>query len=507
MHIVTAKEMYDTDRYAMEELGLEGHILMENAGRAVATQVEKQVSSKDQILILVGKGNNGGDGFVIARTLLQRGYSVEVLQIPSDEDIQGDALTHRKIYEAFGYGYHTFEDLNSLRTFSSGKNVIIDALLGIGVKGPLRSPYDEIVPYVNQLEAKVISVDLPSGIPADEGISFEEAIQSDYTMVIQYPKVSAFLQHTAPFYGEWKTVEIGLPDHLLRSKPESCSVWTKEDVVASLPEREPFAHKGSHGKGLVIGGALQMPGSVTMTSRAALRAGAGLLTVATVKDVISILASSVTEATFIALEEQAGKINSVDGIEFAYDGIAIGMGMGRHQEGEKLLEEVLKQAESPVLIDADGLYALKAYLPHLASRSSPTILTPHPGEMAHLLGVEVPELLQKPFQCSRQFASRYGVFVVLKGAFTLVTTPKGNQWVHTTGNVGLAKGGSGDVLAGMLLAMVMQPQSIEEALNNGVFLHGSTADLLTEDTHSTYDLLATDLIDGLSKTYRTHLFE
>ncbi|MCD5325848.1 MULTISPECIES: NAD(P)H-hydrate dehydratase [Pontibacillus] len=503
MHIVTAKEMYDTDRYAMEEMGLQGHLLMENAGRAVATAIKDQVSEEDQILILVGKGNNGGDGFVIARTLLQQGYSVEVLQIPNDEEVQGDARTHREIYEAFGYGYRRFDSVDSLATLSSRKTVIIDCLLGIGVKGPLRSPYDEIVPHVNQLDAKVISVDLPSGVPADEGVSFEGAIQADYTVVIQYPKTSAFLQHTAPYYGDWKAVDIGLPDHLLRGRNKGCSVWTKSDVVASLPEREPFSHKGSHGKGLVIGGSIQMPGSVTMTSRAALRAGAGLLTVATVSKVISILASSVTEATFIPLEEQEGRISSVEGIEFGYDGVAIGMGMGRHREGKELLEKVLKLSESPVLIDADGLYALKGYLSEVKSRSYPTIITPHPGEMAHLLDVSIPELLEKPFHYSRQFASRYGVHVVLKGAFTLVTTPDEKQWVHTTGNVGLAKGGSGDVLAGMLLAMVMQPQTVELALNNGVWLHGSTADLLTEQAHSTYDLLATDLIDGLSKTYRT----
>ncbi|QHE50835.1 NAD(P)H-hydrate dehydratase [Pontibacillus sp. HMF3514] len=499
MYIVTAKEMYDLDRYAMDEIGLDGRLLMENAGRAVTDQIESELSSSDRVLVLIGKGNNGGDGFVLARTLMQRGYDVTAIQMVPSSKIEGDAAYHRKLFLNMGYSVVQYDGQESLERLCEQSSIIVDAMLGIGVKGEIRSPYREAIQTVNASQAYTISVDLPSGVPADEGVKVNQAVKADRTVVIQYPKLSAYLQHTAPFYGEWIAVDIGLPAPSQHKR----SYWGKAQVQSTFPTRHLFSHKGKHGKGLVIGGASTMPGSVGLTSRAALKGGAGLLTLATVPSVIQALASSVLEATYISLKDLNGYILDVKGLDYSYDGIAIGMGMGRQEETVQVLQTVLQKASCPVVIDADGLYALQKDASMLDERESPSILTPHPGEMAHLLGVSIPELLSKPFEYTKSFAEKHHVFIVFKGAFTIITTPEGAQWVTDTGNSGLAKGGSGDALSGILLAHIMQDQSIVEALCNGTWIHGYTAELLTADIHSQYDLLANDVIEGLAQTYRT----
>ncbi|KGX87836.1 bifunctional ADP-dependent NAD(P)H-hydrate dehydratase/NAD(P)H-hydrate epimerase [Pontibacillus marinus] len=499
MYIVTAKEMYDLDRYAMDEIGLDGRLLMENAGRAVADQIESELSLSDGILVLIGKGNNGGDGFVIARTLLQRGYDVTAVQMVPSSKIEGDAAYHRKLLLSMGYSFVQYDGQESLEKLCDQNSIIVDAMLGIGVKGEIRSPYREAIQTVNASPTHTISVDLPSGVPADEGVEVNQAVKADRTVVIQYPKLSAYFQYTATFYGEWKTVDIGLPAPSQHKR----SFYGKAQVQSTFPTRNSFSHKGKHGKGLVIGGASTMPGSVGLTSRAALRGGAGLLTLATVPSVIQALASSTLEATYISLQDLNGYILDVKGLDLSYDGIAIGMGMGRHEEAVQVLQKVLQKASCPVVIDADGLYALEKDTSILDDRDGPSILTPHPGEMAHLLGVSIPELLSKPFAYTRSFAEKHHVFIVLKGAFTIITNPEGEQWVTDTGNPGLAKGGSGDALSGILLAYIMQDQTIGDALCNGTWIHGYTAELLTAERHSEHDLLANDIIEGLAQTYRT----
>lgn len=494
--------MYDTDQYAIERIGVEGKLLMENAGRAVANHMELFVSDQKRIAILIGKGNNGGDGFVIARTLLQKGYDVEVIVCASPSEIKGDAAYHRDVFRNSGFPFISYEEIENLEHALKEKDVVVDAMLGIGVKGAIRPPYNQLISFVNQFEGEVISVDLPSGVPADEGLEVDQAVQADRTIVIQFPKVSAFLEHTAAYYGRWEVVDIGLPSTVIQSKKTQKRVWKKQDVSTTLPTRGAFSHKGKHGKGLVIGGAVAMPGSIAMTSRAALRAGAGLLTVATVQENITALASTVVEATYTTLPSEGGYISDIGSVDFSYDAIAMGMGMGRHTGAETILQVALEQTQGILLIDADGLYALKGILSSLKGRHNPTILTPHPGEMATLLNVSIPELLHQPFAYSKAFAEEFQAYIVLKGAFTIITTPQGNQWVTVTGNPGMAKGGSGDVLAGILLAMVMQSQSLERALCNGTWIHGYTADLLVQHQHSTYDLLASDVIEGLAQTYR-----
>lgn len=503
MKIVTAKEMYEIDRIAMEEKGLHGCILMETAGRAIAEKVKKHTSKSNKIIVLVGSGNNGGDGFVIARTLFNQDYLVEVIQLVANDKIKGDALYHKNVYEQYGGIVHLYS-IDS-HTVIEMADVIIDAMLGIGVHGKVRYPFNEIITTVNNSHNLIVSVDIPSGIPAENDPEFETAVKANFTYVIEAPKLSAFVTGYAPYYGEWEVVSIGLPIDAFESVRER-RTWDQSDVTATLPKRDRFAHKGSHGKGLIIGGSRLMPGSVTMTAKAALRSGTGLLTIGTEKDAIPSIASQCSEATFIDLSAEDGWLGAVNAIKASnYDAIAIGMGMGREKATSEFTKQILREAKVPVLVDADGLSHIKDDLSILKGRSYPTIVTPHPGEMAMLLNCSIADVVASPFKVAKAFAEKYHVYLVLKGTYTIVTDPSGNQWINTTGNQGLAKAGSGDCLSGIILAMIMQDQAISDALSNSCYIHGKSAELLVEDSHSTYDLIATDVIEGIPSVFRAFL--
>ncbi|SIS56759.1 bifunctional ADP-dependent NAD(P)H-hydrate dehydratase/NAD(P)H-hydrate epimerase [Salimicrobium flavidum] len=499
MQVLRAEEMYDWDRKAMESYGREGQVLMENAGRAIAEEILRKFPETEKFLIVIGGGNNGGDGYVIARILKDRRRIATAVQVVPDEKIKGDALYHKRVYEQSGYS------LSSLSEEVWNENtVLVDAMLGIGVKGALRAPFDELVSKVNESQMHRISVDIPSGLPADEGVKEFQAVKADTTYIVQAPKQSLFLDHTAGYYGEWKVLDIGLPP--MASPKVSREIWTEGAFAESFPVLPGSAHKGTRGKGLIVGGGRMMPGALMMAARASIRAGAGLTTAATVRDIIPYLTPSLPEAMFAGTGESSGVISSVDPeVLEGKDAVAVGVGMGREPESRPVIEMLLSRTSGPLLIDADGLYHLRFLLDDLKKRQEVTVLTPHFGEMAHLTGEEVSEVKRNPFSLSRSLAYEYGVYLVLKGPNTIITTPEGSQIIEPSGNEGLSKGGSGDVLTGVLLTMLMQHESPVKALANGCFLHGRTAELLISKNRTVLDLLPTDLTDGLSLTYRTFL--
>ena len=495
--------MYDIDHYTMLEVGMNGKILMENAGRAISEKVKGITKKADEIAILVGPGNNGGDGFVIGRTLLEEDYRVKVIQVVPDEKIKGDAAYHKDIYIQCGGDVSCAHSEGEMKNLLNESDIIIDAILGIGVHGRLREPISNWVNVVNHSNCCVISVDIPTGLPADEGIHDFIAVEADYTFIVGAVKESAFLNRTAPYYGNWEVVSIGFPKKALE-KFSNRKVWSPEDFKKTMPKRDTFSHKGTHGRGLIIGGSAGMPGAIAMSVKAALRTGAGLITAGTVKSVFSTIAAYCLESMYTRLPDIDGFLVQDPSLELdKFDAIAIGMGMGRKDETKDLVVQVLEEADSPVIIDADGLYHLKSSLSILKKRQAQTILTPHPGEMAMLLDISISELSQSPFTYAARFAKECGAYVVLKGKYTIITTPDGIQGVNCTGNQGLAKGGSGDVLTGITLGMVMQHKHVFHALCNACYLHGKAADLQVEDGHSYYDLMATDVIEGISKVYRT----
>lgn len=491
--------MYEIDRKAMEDYRISGVMLMENAGRAITDKLIGKITKKTKIVILVGGGNNGGDGFVIARTLINLGYRVELIQVISDHKIKGDAARHKAILTCFDCSITLVDESSHYRQLIQEADLIIDAMLGIGFSGTLKEPYDSIIQQVNCATGRVIAVDLPSGIPAESGLEDVKAIKADLTYCIEAPKPSAFIERYAGYYGEWEIVKIGLPTPLVTASKKE--VWTMEKVNQTLPRRAQHSHKGDHGKGLIIGGTENMPGSICLTANAALRSGLGLLTVASRREVIPIIAQAATEATFMNLE--AGGIDLFERFS-SFDAIAIGMGMGRSEDTRMILETALN-SDKPLIVDADGLYYIREHLTKRVKRKAPMILTPHPGEMAMLIDQPIDQIKANPFEIAKDFATKYQLYLVLKGAYTIITDPNGNQTINITGNPALAKGGSGDCLAGIILAQVMQKQSLKTALANACFIHGLAADIAIREHHSTVDFLARDLIDFLPNAFRSCL--
>lgn len=496
--------MYEIDRYAIEHGGIDGKILMENAGRAIAERIIKQEASYQSAAVLAGGGNNGGDGFVIARYLQQSGFEVKVFQLVPDQKLTSEALYHKKLFINHHGGVETDINVEMLRKDLPYYQLVIDAILGIGVKGAIRPNIKPFISLLNECNQKIISVDIPSGLPANESVQIDTAVKADHTYIVEAPKQSLFTEWGFPYYGEWEIVSIGVPKQAYHRK-SFARRWERDDVIATLRKRDTFSHKGSHGKGVVIGGQQMMPGSVTLTASAALRAGAGLLTVATVKDNISIIAHKCTEAMYHVLEEQDGTIKENDVTPFrTFDGAAIGMGMGRDPVTAKFTQRLIHDLDIPVIVDADGLHHLKPILNKVGKRNYPLIITPHYGEMAMLTEYTIDRIKLSPMAIAKEFARKYQLYVVLKGKFTIITSPDGKQTVSDTGNAGLAKGGTGDVLSGVILAMVMQHSSHLEALCNACYIHGASADMRVKTGRNTeIDMLASDVIDGLSHVFHT----
>lgn len=493
--------MYEIDRYAIEKGGIEGKILMEHAGSQVAQRIMSTFDTNQRMAIVVGSGNNGGDGFVIARYLAEYGYDVSVVQLVADHKIKGDAAFHKQLWLKKSDKLTHVTDAYQLSRKLVDVDVVIDAILGIGVSGVIREPVRSMIEVVNDLSVQTISVDIPSGLPANNGIKVDRAIQADKTYIIEAPKETAFCEHTSSYYGEWETVKISIPEAAY-TEHASRIRWERKHVLTTFPKRDKYAHKGSNGRGLIIGGKPTMPGSILLAARAALRAGAGLITVGTVTENIPIVSSGCVEAMYHLLPNLTDPLTNHDLAAFdKIDAIAIGMGMGR--QASQILSDLIDKTDKPILIDADGLYHLKPLLKTQLPRRAPVVITPHYGEMAMLTNKTVPEVKQSPFSLSRQVAEEHQVYVVLKGKHTIITAPDGEQIVSDQGNAGLAKGGTGDVLSGILLTMMMQHEELLPALANGCYLHGKSADYLVENDHTEIDLLATDVIEGLSQVFRT----
>ncbi|QQK78760.1 NAD(P)H-hydrate dehydratase [Salicibibacter cibi] len=487
MRVVTGEEMGNVDRYAIEALGMPGAMLMENAGRAVAERLLAHYGADERFLVLIGTGNNGGDGFVIARTLKDMGRSVDICLIPPEEKLKGDAKWHKELYERAGYTWAAFDPV-----FFQKADVVVDALLGTGISGAIREPYREIIQAVNEAEADVVAVDLPSGIPGDDSPVPEDALVADRTITLQQPKLSYYTYPGRAFYGETEIVPIGIPPRALdKTVSTQRAVWMPADVNAHWQPRSADSHKGTHGKVGIIAGSETMPGAAALTAGAAVNAGAGLTTVNAPRAVMPTVAAHVTEATYFARDDK---------IEPFYenkDGIAIGPGIGFGVQGRETLATLIDHFKGPLIIDADGLHMLTEMLENVREREHPLIITPHPGEMAALIDATPGEVNRRRFEVAETFAREYGVYVVLKGPCTLVATPGGETWINDTGNAGLAKGGSGDVLTGMMLAFVARYGEVQPAVSTAVHLHGYCADDLLQRGVPAETMTASQIVQAL----------
>lgn len=506
MRIVTGEEMASIDAITINKIGLPGAVLMENAGREIARRLIDIYGVKKRYLIFIGKGNNGGDGFVVARMLKEQGVCVTPCIVEDEVSFEGDAKLHKRVYEQSGYRWRYWKEMNQNWTETLCEvDIIVDAMLGTGLKGRVRDPYTSIIEKINLADKEVVSIDLPSGMPADEAVMEDEPISANRTFTLQLFKLSYYLEATKPYYGEIEALPIGIPPATFKHLETQRCVWGKDEVVNSWVKSSPFAHKGNNGRVGIIAGSQMMPGAAALSASAAIRGGAGLTTVGTVDTAIQSIASHVKEAMFTSFSQKNGILAPTEEELFSFyedkKAIAVGPGIGRSPHTKAMISHLIDHYKGILILDADALFYVNELHNEVKNRKSPLILTPHVGEMSVLTNQSVDYIKQKRFKVAESYAQEHQVHLILKGPHTIVADPSGCMTVNNSGNAGLAKGGAGDVLTGMIVALVAR-QPIQIALSSAVFLHGHAADLLINQGFSINSLTPSDLIEGLAEAYK-----
>ncbi|MCU1300395.1 MAG: hypothetical protein JWQ87_679 [Candidatus Sulfotelmatobacter sp.] len=507
MKIVTATEMRAIDRVTTERFGVPSLTLMENAGAAVAEFVLSHHAGAQRMVAFCGKGNNGGDGFVAARRLQQHGKKVQVILLAKPADLRGDAaIMFAKLQDA-ATSVQSGDELQSERLRSSLEaDLYLDAVLGTGFKPPVRGLYADAIAVMNASKAPVIGVDIPSGADADAiGPQTGTIARADAIVTFTAPRPAHVLGSLTN--GPTVVADIGSPKEAIISALQ-LNVITARDIAPLVRARPAESNKGSYGHVLVVGGSLGKAGAAAMAGMAVLRVGAGLSTVATAKSALATVAGFHPELmTEALLETQAGTIatSARDRIEDLAKGksvVAIGPGISRDPETAGLIQSLVAVLQVPLVLDADGLNAFERRSDELSGKGRTLVITPHPGEMARLAGCSVADVQKNRLGVARTFARDHELIVVLKGHRTLVARPDGEAWVNTTGNPGMATGGTGDILTGMVAGMIAQNgNQAFEAVLAAVHLHGLAGDVMRE-TMGEHSLVATDLLLGLPEAFR-----
>jgi len=507
MKIVTAAEMRDIDRATSERFGVPSLTLMENAGTAVAEHVLSHYGAANRIVFFCGKGNNGGDGFVVARRLREAGKTVQVILLADRVDLRGDAAVMFERLPMPAIVAHSSDDFHGEQVrLALAADLYLDAILGTGFKPPVAGLYADAIAFLNASHVPVVAVDIPSGADADAmGPQQGIVVHADSIVTFTAPRPAhVFSSLTA---GPTCVAEIGSPQEAIVSSLQ-VNVITARDFAPLIGPRPADSNKGSYGHVLVVGGSRGKAGSVAMAGMAALRTGAGLATVATAESVLATVAGFHAELMTEPLAESAeGTIAaiSIERIETLIKGksvLAIGPGISQFAETSELVRTLAAKVSLPIVLDADGLNAFAGRTNELSGKGRLLVITPHPGEMARLVGRSVADVQRDRVGVAREFACEHELIVVLKGHRTLVVEPNGDAWVNTTGNPGMSTGGTGDILTGMVAAMLSQhPKDAMLAVCAAVHLHGLAGDVMRESVGE-HSMVATDLLRGLPEAFR-----
>jgi hydroxyethylthiazole kinase-like uncharacterized protein yjeF len=525
MKVLTAAQMREADRLTTERFGVPSLQLMENAGTRVVEllrELRPQLAT-DKVVLLCGKGNNGGDGFVVARLLKQLGCSPDVFLFAPPERVKGDAAVNLKRWRGAGEVRVVTDAAGweAARASLTSANVIVDALLGTGLTGPVEGLLRGVIEDINRAwsRALVVAVDIPSGLPSDSGTPLGPAVQAHHTVTFAAPKLGLLLPPNCDSAGRMTVGHIGTPRELLDGNPELKFHWLEPQEFRGFPlRRKPGAHKGDYGHALIFAGSRGKTGAAVLAAWGALRAGAGLVTVATPASVLPMVATALPEMMTEAL--QGTDIESIAATNLDYGRLekltsaksvlAIGPGLSTHVETQQFVRAVLAQCGLPTILDADGLNAYAGRAGELKSRSASGLaVTPHPGEMARLRGCTAAEIQSCRFETALESAAEWNACVVLKGFRTIVACPDGTAFINSTGNPGMATGGTGDVLTGILAGLTAQfggPASRQEMqrwgrlLALGVYLHGLAGDLAAAETGQA-SLMASDLVHMIPRAY------
>jgi hydroxyethylthiazole kinase-like uncharacterized protein yjeF len=510
MKALTAAEMRDVDRLTTERFGIPGHQLMESAGKNVAEVFLEKYGERNgkmpgRVAVLCGKGNNGGDGFVVARHLKGRVGQVKVYLFAEPQELRGDAAKNHERWLESG------EDITTVRTEVdwerawtgvAGSEVIIDALLGTGIRGGASGLMAQVIENVNRFsqDAKaawpgwIVAVDTPSGLPSDGEAAEGPVLRAHLTVTFTAPKIGQLVSADAGNCGALVVREIGTPAALVEEVGKGKLRWAGPEEFSELPlQRSIDAHKGSYGHVLLVAGSVGKTGAAVLCGQAALRGGAGLVTVATPTPALETVAGAQPEYMTEALPATAsGTIASeavrLGGFATLLHGmtvLGIGPGLGTHPETQEFVRSVVAHADLPIVLDADGLNAFAGQSETLANRKSAhLVVTPHPGEMARLCGLTTPQVQADRIKIAIEFAGKWNAVILLKGFHTVIAAPNGDVFVNTTGSAGLAKGGSGDVLTGLLASLIAQfgAADLYRVVALGAYLHGRAAELLGAET-------------------------
>ena len=507
--LATADLMRGFDRQAITSLGIPGLTLMENAGRAFVDAVERArgpLAGAD-VAVVCGKGNNGGDGFVIARHMANRGASVTALLLSPRRAIRGDALANLEIAlrmsRVAGSGLRV-RQVKAGDAFPRRAGIIVDAIFGTGFSGDAEGPARAAIEWINRAGAYVAAVDIPSGVDATTGVAGTSAVRADLTVAMGLAKIGHYVGRGADLSGTVRVADIGIPPSLMRVRRGGTYRVLAEDAAAVLPPRARNAHKYSAGSVLVIGGSGSFTGAPLMTAQSALRAGAGSVVLAFPASLRPVIARRLTEVVLAPLPETPSGALGMSALEAALgrasraDAVAIGPGLSREEETVRFVREFLSRAPLPAVVDADALFALKGIPPSRFGARHVRILTPHTGEFAALTGTDASAADAMRVSAARDAARALRSIVVLKGAPTVTALPGGETYVNSTGNPGMATVGSGDVLTGAVAAMLAQGATPPAAAWGGVYVHGSAGDIARE-RHGMRGMVATDITEALAQ--------
>ncbi len=504
MKVSNVDEMRAMDRYAVKQLGISEAILMENAGQAAASVLSKEIGVRDRkIVIFCGAGNNGGDGFVVARKIHADGGSAKVYLLGDPEKLRGAARKNLEILAKLPVEVRPAESIKKIKMDVLHCHGIVDAIFGTGLDREISGLYREVIALINAGGKKVLSLDIPSGVNGDTGQIMEVAVQADYTVTFGLPKIGVMLYPGYERCGKIYVCHISFPPSLY----DCADIKIQVNLPAALPSRDKNAHKGSMGEALFIAGAGGYFGAPYFSAMSFLKAGGGYARLAAPRSLVSFIARKGSEIVFIPQKETASgsialenKKSLIDLCE-KMDMVVIGPGLSLDPETQQLVRELVQTIKAPVLIDGDGITAVSADLKVVRKRKAPTILTPHLGEMARMTGKSTTDIDRQKITVLQKTASDLGALIVLKGAHSLIGCPDGQVFINLSGNSGMATAGSGDVLTGAIAAMFGLGLPLEEAVKKGVFIHGFAGDLAAAKKGED-GITARDILDHLPQAVK-----
>ncbi len=511
MRILTAEQMARVDRAAVEELGVPSMVLMENAALGLAEAVATSFPEASTVAIYCGPGNNGGDGLALARHLAVRGYRVRCFLAFAGKGTRGDAATQLEICRRMGEGLVPLPEIGAEGPLDEAfdaawrADLVVDALFGTGLSRPLEGRFAELVEGLNRVTTPRLAVDLPSGLNGSRTEPFGPHLWADVTVTFGAPKPAQVFSPTAEAVGTLVVADLGVPRWLMdrpSGSEERLELIVPEELAGYLPPREPDTHKGTYGHLLIAAGSVGASGAVILAARSAVRSGAGLVTAAVPEPIVQTVDGGSIESMSLALPAgEDGRIadgaaESILAAAADRSALALGPGMGRTETVAAALRRVALECPVPLVLDADGINAFAGRASELEDRGAPTVLTPHPGEAARLLGTSTGEVVRERRGVARRIASETGAIVVLKGHQSLVATPDGAVHVNLTGNPGMATGGTGDVLTGLIGSLLARELDPLAAAVLGVHLHGAAGDAARATVGET-GLAALDLVDHL----------